>query len=477
MWLRWGKYVQKPELVFLVLASVFGILSAVIVPQLAVPDENMHFLRTYTIAAGHLAGDGDNKCVFPKDVYQRAANIYKGDYQAHYSQKISPENSESLWCGTASGYSPIVYIPQVVGLTLAKLVYPSTGAMILLGRLAAIAFYVGALYYLIKKVQIGKWVFVVIALFPATIHEAASLSADGVTNIAFFTFVAFLLNLTVQKTVLSRGQIVLMFFLAAALALTKLPHVLLLLLIPFMPTRLFNMRFSSTSPLLKAGLIKWYAFLGAGLFALLCALAWQHVYGQNLIAAYAGNPIPHHPWKFVPILFHTYVYMDPKTALFGFTGLGGFGDFILSSVVGGYASYRYWLPQILIFVGYALLLLALLKPNKDEDKLLDNSTGRLALGSMLALGMLIVAISYSLYVMWALPLLGPTAYYVAGVQGRYFVAAIALLIPVGVWLRRYVTVTVRSDVVFGSIVAIASGFLLLFYILQTIYAIHLGKFV
>lgn len=472
-----GKYVQKPATVFLVLASIFGILSAFIVPQLSIPDENMHFLRSYTIASGHLAGNDKNECSYPKAVYDRAYSIYDGDYKTHYTKEIDlGAVGKKVWCGTAASYSPIVYAPQVVGIIAAKLIHPSLGIMILFGRLASIAFYVGALYYIIKKVRIGKWAFAVIALLPTAIQQAASLSVDGVTYVATFALIAFLINLASQKTTVTRRQWIVLLLLAAALTLTKAPNIVLLLIIPFLPARLFSYKFKKTSLLLKPGAIKWYAFLASGVFALLCALLWQKIYGQPLIAPAAGNPIPHHPWQFIPILFRTYIYMDPHATIYGFTGLGGFGDFILSSVVGGFASYRYWLPEILVFTCYLLLIFVSLRTNKAEDKLLGDNSGRLALGGILSLGVLVVAISYSLYLMWALPLLGPTASYAAGVQGRYFTAALVTLIPAGVWLRRHISIQVKSDVMFGSIVAATSGFLLLFYTLQTLYVIHLGVF-
>jgi uncharacterized membrane protein len=471
-----GRYIRKPEIVFLVLATIFGIFSAVLVPQLSIPDENMHFLRTYSIASGEMTGD-HNKCTYPKDIYNRAYSIYKGDYQAHFSKKIDPRAvAKDVWCGTAASYSPLVYTPQAIGVAIAKFIYPSTGIMILLGRLASLAFFIGTLYYIIKRVRIGKWAFAVIALFPTAIQQTTSLSADGFTYVATFAMIAFLLNLATQKTTVTRRQLIILLLLSAALILSKVPNVLLIFILPFLPSRLFDYKHSKNLPLLSAKAMKWYTFLAAGVFASVCALFWQKIYGQPLVSSPVGNPIPHHPWLFIPILFHTYVYIDPRATIYGFTGLGGFGDFILSSVVGGFASYRYWLPESLVLVCYILLLFVLLRSNKTEDKLLGDSTGKLALGNIVSLGLLIVSISYALYVAWALPLLGPKALYAAGVQGRYFTAALVTLIPAGIWLRQHISITVKTDVLFGSIVASTSSFLLLFYTLETLYAIHLGMF-
>jgi len=471
-----GKYIQRPEMVFLVLASIFGVFSAVLVPQLSIPDENMHFLRAYSLASGHVAGN-DDKCTFPKGVYDRAYSIYQGDYAAHYAKRISLSSvDKDVWCGTAAPYSPLVHLPQAAGVLLAKVFYPSTGVMVLAGRLANLAFFAGAIYYMIKTVRIGKWAFAVIALLPTAIQQAASLSADAVTFVVTFALVAFLLNLVTQKAAATQRQLVMLVLLAGGLILSKAPNILLILFIPFLPCRLFSYTFRKKSALLKPLAIKWYVFLVAGVFAVLCAVAWQKIFGQPLVASQAGNPIPHHPWLFIPILFRTYVYMDPHATIFGFTGLGGFSDFIVSSVVGGFASYRYWLPETLVIVCYLLLLFVLLRPNKEEEKLLGDSTGRLALGGIVSLGVLTLGITYSLYLLWALPLLGPRAIYAAGVQGRYFTAALATLIPAGIWLRRHISIAVKTDVLFSSIVVATSGFLLLFYTWETLYARHLGMF-
>lgn len=471
-----GRIIQKPELVFLILALIFGVFSAIVVPQLSIPDENMHFLRSYTMSTGHVSGDSDNKCTFPTEVYDRAYSIYKGDYAAHYAEKVNFSVTQKEWCGTAASYSPLVYIPHAIGFFMANLVWPSTGVMILLGRLASLALFIGAMHYIIKRVLVGKWVFVVVALFPTVVQQVASLSADSLTYVAIFAAVAYFLNLSTQRTAMTKHQIIGLMLVSGALVLTKVPDIVLLLFILFLPGRLFTHKFKKHSFFLKPLAMKLYTVLAAVFFGLILAYMWQKVYGQPLVSVTSTNPIPSQPWQFLSVLFHTYVYMDPKATLFGFTGLGGFGDFLLSGAVGGFASYRYWLPEILIFACYALLALVLLKSNETEDKLIGGSAGKLAVGSLFTLGVFVVGISYSLYVIWALPLLGPQALFAAGLQGRYFTAAFVLLIPIGIWLRKYIHISVKTDLLFSAAIASTSCFLLLFYALQTLYVIHLGFF-
>ena len=45
-------FISQPQWVFLGLAVVFGVISAVLVPQLSANDENWHFARAYQVSDG-----------------------------------------------------------------------------------------------------------------------------------------------------------------------------------------------------------------------------------------------------------------------------------------------------------------------------------------------------------------------------------------------------------------------------------------
>lgn len=450
---KWAQVVNSPALVFLILASVAGTLSAFLTPQLVVSDENMHFLRAYNLASGDL---GNNDCSYPKDVIEKAAAVYEGKLDANYGQRVDYSRTvDDATCGTAAAYSPFMHLPQAIGMAIAKLIHPSTGLMVLLGRLANLAVFIAVLYFVIKKVRFGKWVFVVIGLFPASIHLAASLSSDVVNNVVILGAITLMFNLFCQKTRLSTKQIILLIVVACILALTKLTNIIFLLPLIFLPARLFK---PNTIPL-RFNLQKWSLILVALIFCGLGTLAWQKVYGAPLVPdSSVVNPLAEHPQRFIKVVFNTYI--NPFIE---------YGDKVLRGVVGEFASFSFRLPTFVIVLELLLLFIALLHKNKREEDEYKAVSPWLTWGSLGALIFTILSVTYALFTIWAIQTfsLGPSATYADGVQGRYFIAALALLVPLGIWLRKFITIEIKSASGLGILVFFVSAFSLTFYLLET----------
>ena len=79
-----------------------------------------------------------------------------------------------------------------------------------------------------------------------------------------------------------------------------------------------------------------------------------------------------------------------------------------------------------------------------------------------------------MYTAWALlPIrFGAGAYYADGVQGRYFTALLVLLIPCGVWLRKYIWFNTASAKVFHTLIFFVCAAILLYYTFGTYWAYH-----
>jgi len=442
----------KPELLFVILAIPFGIFSALLVPQLSVSDENMHFLKAYGIASGGL---GNKNCYYPKEIVYKASSIYEGNYSADFKDKVNLNNIISGECGSAAAYSPIMHLPQAIGILIAKLSYPSTGLMVLLGRLANLLFFVATTYFIIKRSRLGKWALVVISLFPLSIHMAASLSSDVVNNVVVVAFAAFVFNLFTQESEVLKKQIVLLLGLSGLLALTKLTNVLLLLPLLFLPARLFSKNKTWKLPF---NIRKWGMCILCGAIALLLVVGWQKIYGAPIVSSAPKSLLSNNPLYFIKILYNTYI--NP---------VGGYGDVVLRGVIGEFASFRYHLPSFMLLFCFSIFALTLLYENKKEKRSAKDISFAFAASSLGALLLLIAAITYAMYTMWAiLPFrLGPSAVYADGVQGRYFTAALVLLIPPAIWLRRFVSVKVKSEKAFGLIIFSSAALWLLFYTVET----------
>lgn len=442
---------KTPQLVFVILALPFGILSAILVPQLSVNDEGTHFYRSYSVASGNITG---NDCVYPASVQEKIAQSNQGNYSSNYSQAYDNSKTVEASCG-ASNYSPLMHLPQALGIFLSKLFDQSPAMMVLLGRVFNLLVYVAALYIIIKNVRIGKWVFATIGLFPLMIHIAASLSYDMINNIAILAFVALVLNLFTQKGAITNKQFLILIALSGLAVLTKLTNVLLLGLLLFLPVRLFQKKFVTKWSNNTKKIVALLIIFATSFFVL---FIWQKISYTPIPAAAPDNPLNDNPFYFLTVLYNTYI--NPFL---------GYNDLILRGVVGDYSSFKYHMPTLMVVMCFALLTFTLLLKDVDEERLMRGVNKSLMIVGIGILIATVLATTYVMFTAWAiLPRrLGPGAFYADGVQGRYFTALLVLLIPLGIWLRRFIKIEVQPKITAGILVFSISALSLVFYTVQT----------
>ena len=109
------------------------------------------------------------------------------------------------------------------------------------------------------------------------------------------------------------------------------------------------------------------------------------------------------------------------------------------------------------------------KPN--EEKLVSKVATRMLLTMMSTWLIMVVGITYGLYVSWALrpDIIGPRAQYAYGLQGRYFMPFLILLYPLFISLRKYIRIEVSSKYFCSFLVLFFMCSILAFYTVQTIY--------
>lgn len=446
---------KKPELVFVLIALPFGLFSAFFVPQISVTDENSHLLRIYQISQGEFICK--NKTTYPTDIVNKSATGNNGsrDYTKDFTDNIYDSGDRKYGCGSAAGYSPLAYAPQSIGAIISQLIHPTTASFVLFARIASLLFYVSAVYFIIRKVRVGKYVFFVVALIPQMIHLAASLSADMMNNVATLAIVALTLNLFTQKTKINKRQMLALFGLVVGSVLLKRNLILLFLPMLFLPARLFK----DSDSKIPFNVHKWTLALCVMIFAASIYLLWAHLsYVETNFVAGALNPVAERPILFLNLLFNTY--------------LSDYGDLVLRGVFGEFSSFLYHFPTILVFLQMITLLAVLLyRPAGSKvDTVINNKW--LIISSFVSVVLSILAITYGLYTEWGLK--RGIVEYADGVQGRYFTSLIVLLIPLFAWISRYVSIKAKSDKTIFFIVVVNQIVLLSFYVLYTVKML-LGK--
>ena len=415
--------IKRPELLFILIAIPFGLVSAAIVPQISITDENSHLLRIHQLSRGEMVCRGGT--TYPGEVIDKSKTGDNGgrEYTRDFSDRIDmPE--QAFRCGSAAGYSLLAYLPQVIGAIFAQLIHPTAASIVLFARIFSLLFYVGAVYFIIKWVKAGKYVFFVVALIPQMIHLAASLSADMMNNVLALSIVAFIINLFTQKHKISKRQILILLGLVAAAALLKKNLILLFLPMLFLPKELFRKN-SLKAPF---NLQKWAIACCAGVVALVVYIFWAKLtFVESASVVGAANPVEQRPLLFFNLIFNTY--------------FSDYGDLVLRGVFGEFSSFLYHFPTILVVVQIILLLLAYLYQPVSESGITMRNKKWFILASAAAFSISILAITYGMYVEWGLK--RGIVEYADGVQGRYFTALLVCLIPVFAWVHKYVRVIAK----------------------------------
>lgn len=437
---------KRPERIFLVVGSFFGLISLFLMPALTIPDEGAHFWMSYGMFSKNqqiphdLLISAENSAEYIKDgtyiekIFKHKANLEGDSLRFKISREIS---LNSLNENRPVSSLDISRLPQAIGIAIGRVIYPSIGVMTTLGRLLNFAVFLTALYLIIKRVNYGKLAFTFLALFPMIIHQAASLSYDVMNIVVIFAWVAFMINLFTQQTPITRNQIIKLSLLGIVLIATKPSNALLLGLLPFLPlnlyrnTRIFTQihkripRFRISKRLLK--LLLWpLAIAGLGGIIFL---------GDAYLAKYGISSM-----KFMQVFFNTFFRTELNTQL---------DPIVTTGIVGHFGWLWYKLPEWLVIIHLSIFGLILLGEKVPRVSL------RLAIVSASLFALSVLLITLGMYLMWTLRpnIAGSDATFIQGMQGRYFTPLLVLLIPVFAYIQQYISVKIKPRLL--SILAVA----------------------
>ncbi len=245
----------KPEIVFLFLASIFGLTYLFIIPPIQSPDENRHFYRAYHMSQGSFFAvkeDGRVGGYLPKKIKQSFSHFteLRGRTDLKTSRKELEEvtsrkgddTMEFVDFPSVAVYTPISYLPQAVGIRISRLFSDSVIVALYGGRLASLFIWILTLFFAIRITPVFKWLFVALALLPMSVYIHATVSADVVTNALVFLLLSSLLKHAFTTNKQTQKQFVWLLILSALLASAKFLYTPILLLFLIIPVERFKSR-------------------------------------------------------------------------------------------------------------------------------------------------------------------------------------------------------------------------------------------
>ena len=399
---------SAPEIFLLITLSIFGLLAIWWLPVGAGYDEETHLVRVWEMSTFDMLPNnvGEAQEPFPTiywDLsYRRQFFVRPVDTNFWDEYGSLPLDAWDYEYGltTRSVYSPPLLLPQALvvryaGRSLGLAALP----VFYLTRLAGWLAYLVLVWVAVRLIPYGKWILALLAVSPVAILQAATISADSISNGIAFLFIGGILAIAQHEEIDWKkwwGILLLVFILFMA----KVNLLFLILLLALIPPKRYQKKIML--PLLVVLLV--VLFLGE-------VVGWS-------VLAYPRLGTP--PEGTDPVGQVKFILTHLPTALgvvFGhaFRTLGErLRDWM--AIYG----YNYWpVPKVTYWLYAASLVFALFV--KRDDETIPAKRERWTLGVLFALGyMATIALMYVTFTPVG-------AQDVIGVQGRYFFVVMPLL--------------------------------------------------
>ncbi len=380
-------------LLFFLIASSAGLAFTLTVPPLGAPDEAYHFQRTYSLSEGILLPHPETtlpKAVmdYPKGSVQLTETRQKNDF----NQVNSP---------------PLMYLPQLLGVLIARAFSSNINHIFIAGRLSNLAFWITSGLVSLKLFPFLKKTFMGILLLPMVVFLSASYSYDAISTSLAFLAIAYILHLAfTQDEPLQSSVHIFLALLFAVIGLAGKGNLLMPLLLFLIPPQRFGGRSKQIMTVL--------AYLALG-FAVI--MGWQLFVERNIGREF----VLQNPFNLDPILQMKAVlrapWVIPQVVV---NSIKMNYVYYFQTMVAVFGQLDKYLPNW-FYIIWSVAFLALVA--SDSLFPLELKVWQRILS--LALGLSgIVLVFILLYILYS-PLDGT---WVMGIQGRYFIPFLPLIV-------------------------------------------------
>ena len=423
-----------------IIILIFGITTALILPICDVSDEIEHLARAEITSQGVIIPHWTGEDMGVEGLYNhtegerisseknvgagynsiRAYNFFSGSlgktvFQTSYdTAKI---DTTPFIIDSAFEQNPFFgYLPQAIGVFLAKLLDLNVIWILWLARICNLIFYAGVVSLAIKKTPALKLPLLAVACIPISMYQASSASIDCmIIGLSILSISYFIYMCRAPDRSLTIKNIAVFSVICLMLGLCKLPYLAFVILLIFIPSKKFEKDKKHNLPILLISIaavavigILWSRYSAPTLLH-----SWRS--SHNLInSTLQMNYVMHHPSSISKFIYNIIFLEIPNmlTGVFSFFGAHQFHH---------YAD-RYHFVTAILLIYLAFVLLAYPRNVKFELKT--------KLGSIFTIIMIYVGICFIQLLTWA-----SVGYYNLGISTRYFIPLFCLF-PIAIWIKQ-----------------------------------------
>ena len=413
----------KIEKIFLYLGITLGLFFLVLSPFFTGSDEHNHFYRIYEISEGVFKTPTKKYVgsVMPSSLSKiYALNETSGlitNQAVKYKNvikmmKIKLNKKDSIQYGTDDNtyyentalYSPVTYLPHIVGIYLGRILNLNPYYIGMLGRLSNLICYLILGYIALKMLPRYKLFFLVILLSPNMIQLASTLSADAFTNIVFLLIISYIFKLRDSKKVMSFKDEVILFGLAIIISLSKIVYLPIVLSILLIKKEQFKRGKKEKI------IYTLMTFMVSGIISLLWIKGTKDIFDIAYFNSHLQKDfILHHLLQYGLVFLNTFIIH---------------GIYYIECLFGGTKMYhsQLMLPSVISFAYVLIVGICFISERQKDDLNIIEKAGCILVGLMI-MGLASTAI----YLQCTAQFYGIAYPTIEGIQGRYFIPIIFML--------------------------------------------------
>lgn len=412
----------KIEKIFLAIAIPIGMAYLIFLAPTYAPDENAHIYRSYEISEATLFTgtneDGYIRSNIPEFFIDNNHHTIRKYSDLNEAMKQQTDyNTKKETSNPAYSYFPTLYFPNTIMFLIGR-IFSINGIIVLyLARIVNFIVFLICGYYTIKILPFGKILMMTYLLIPMLVHQAISLSADSITNTVALLFIAYTLYLYYKDDITRKNKI-LYAILAVLISLHKLVY---------FPIVLISLIFTSTKKMDKKQKIKFMSTVI--IVGLIIGMAWitissrgakendSYAIQNNVNSGEQVKYVLTHPFSYIKVLINT-IDVNIENYYLWFMGFSmGWMD------IG--------VRRILLDIYFILLIFSPFLEKHDKEL-----NGKTKIIFLLVFLMTSVLILTALYVGHS----GVGTDIVKGIQGRYFIPIVILLLLAMCGKERFIKV-------------------------------------
>ncbi len=424
----------KYETLFTLMAISFGLTFWLIITPMSPPDETIHYEYSFQMSNYMM---GKDHLIFDAEYQNYGAMAGHRNVSASYERLINKinrplhlDNKDVKMNFDIDEAYKICFVPQALGITVARLLNWNMLRTFYTGRLFNLIFYVICVYIAIRKTPVHKLLFGILATLPIFMQQAASFSYDCYINGLTFVIIACLMKWMYQEEQIDRKELAFVFIVNLLIAPIKVVYGLFSFLYWFVPQERFGSRRNKIIGTLIVTAPAMYQ-LTILLFPLIFRILrkiFETLFLNRVEAETIGNAIPlfkegeiytfsyvmAHPMEAIELLLRTIRYFL-KTWFYASFGRALSGNTLI-------------LPTYLVHSILAILVISALREEEYTESILFKIVvlGMCAFGGLMMVGGMLVSwteIDQEIIEDYG----GPV---IQGIQGRYFSPFLPYLFPI-----------------------------------------------